>query len=156
MTGKPLMLLCPGAKRRHAYRSARLRKRVARRQVFSIGEEAVDGAVDDDDGGGVSAAATDGSAAHNAHGPRRAGIPSGAVRQPPMERQRLLQRPTRRPRKIFAYLLRKNTNRTVARRWHYPAINNQHASSSGDSGPRTKTRHPIATSSGSSKPWALL
>ena len=72
MTGKPLMLLCPGAKRRHAYRSARLRKRVARRQVFSIGEEAVDGAVDDDDGGGVSAAATDGSAAHNAHGPRRA------------------------------------------------------------------------------------
>ncbi|MDB5784408.1 MAG: hypothetical protein JWQ50_4323 [Caballeronia mineralivorans] len=36
------------------------------------------------------------------------------------------------------------------------AINNQHASSSGDSGPRTKTRHPFATSSGSSKPWALL
>jgi hypothetical protein len=68
---------------------------VARRQVFSIGEEAADGAADDDDddddGGGISAAAKDGSAAHSAHGTTR-----------------------------------------------------------------TKTRHPIATSSGSSKPWALL
>lgn len=89
------MLLCFRAKRSDAFRSARLRKRVVRRQVFSIGEEAADGAADDDDGDGVSGAARDGSAAHNAHGPRRAGIPSGVVRQPPMERRRSLQRPTR-------------------------------------------------------------
>jgi len=97
-----------------------LAKRRVQRALFSIGEEAADGAADDDDGDGVSAAATDGSAAHSAHGPRRAGIPSGAVRQPPMERRRLLQPPTRRPRKIFAYLLHKNMDRTVARQWHYP------------------------------------
>jgi hypothetical protein len=65
-----------------------LRKRLTCRQDFSIGEEAADGAADDDDGDGVSAAAMDGSAAHNVRGPRRAGIPSGPVRQPPMERRR--------------------------------------------------------------------
>jgi hypothetical protein len=63
-------------------------------RIFNTGEE-----VADDDG--VSAA-TDGSAVRNVHGPRLAGIPAEAVRQPPTERQHLLQRSTKRPREIFA------------------------------------------------------
>jgi len=75
-------------------------RRLARPQRFNTAEEAAGTAAAGDDDSVW--AATDGNAAHNVHGPRRAGIPAGAVRQPPMEWRRLPQRSTRRPREIFA------------------------------------------------------
>jgi hypothetical protein len=80
----------------------------------NTGEAAADDAAAGDDDG-VSAGAMDGSAARNDRGPRRAGIPAGAERQPPWEWRRSLQRPTRRPRGNFAYALHENMNRTMIR-----------------------------------------
>ena len=97
--------------------AGRLRRRLACRRIFNTGEEAADAAAAGDDGG-VSVA-TDGSAARNDHGPRRAGIPAGALRQPLREWRHLLQRSTKRSREIFAYVLHKNTNRTITRRWTF-------------------------------------
>ena len=73
---------------------------LARPRRFNTGKEAAGAAAAGDDDG-VWAAMV-GNAAHNDHGPRRAGILAGAVRQPPMEWRCLPQRSTRRPREIFA------------------------------------------------------
>src|SRR5476651_1695549 len=94
------------------------RRRASRERSLAISitdEAAADAAAVGDDGG-VSAVATDGSAARNDHGPRRAGIPAGAGLQPPWVRRRLLLRSATRPREIFAYVLHKNTNRNMTRR----------------------------------------
>src|SRR5471030_156955 len=84
--------------------------------AISITDEAAADAAAAADDGGVSAVATDGSAARNDHGPRRAGIPAGAGLQPPWVRRHSLRRSTTRPREIFAYVLHKNTNRNMSRR----------------------------------------
>jgi hypothetical protein len=89
--------------------------------VTNTDETAADAlaAADDD---GASAVAMDGSAARNGHEPRRAGIPAGAVRQPPWEWRRLLLQSTRPPRKIFAYVLHEKYEQIGASAVHHPAL----------------------------------
>jgi hypothetical protein len=104
LTGKPLMLL---------YRA---RGSLGHSVAMSNTDEAAADALAAGDDDGVSAVATDGSAARNDHEPRRAGIPAGAGPQPPWAWPPPLQRSTRRPREIFAYVLQKNMNRIETRR----------------------------------------